>query len=124
MIYTVKDFFIRHQKSLGLRLICSEEGFSRRIKKPQVHRPGLSLTGNIKSNKPSRILVFGRGEIQYLKELDKNIRYERLKDVLTSSIPCVVLSKNYAPLREIKHICEKEKIPLFSSSISTLELIS
>ena len=123
-MYTVKDFYLKHEKNLKLKFICGKKGFNRKIKKPEVHRPGLSLTGYIKSNRPSRMLIFGKGELQYLRELEKSVRYERLKTILTKFTPCVIIARGYQPLKEIKDICALENIPLFRSSIRTLELVS
>ncbi|MBN2479406.1 MAG: HPr kinase/phosphorylase [Parachlamydiales bacterium] len=123
-MYNVKDLYLKHQDILALKIIAGEKGLFRKIKKPEVHRPGLSLTGYLKSYKPSRILIFGRGELQYLKELKKSERQQRLETILTKSTPAVILARRYMPPVEIKKICESQNIPLFCSSMPTMQLIS
>ena len=50
----------------------------RRIQVPEAHRPGLSLSGYLKGHAGKRILIFGKVEIEYLRDLDPNVRIERL----------------------------------------------
>ncbi len=123
-MYTVKDLFLKHKDNLELKVVAGKKGLNRRIKKPEVHRPGLSLTGYIKSYRPSRILIFGKGELQYLRELEKDVRFDRLKAISSKSTPAVIIARNYKPLKEIKIICEEENIPLFCAPMPTLTLIS
>jgi len=124
MTFSIEDLYSKYKDGLFLKVIVGENGFFKKIKKPEVHRPGLCLTGYIKSFDPSRILIFGNEDLQYLKDLDKITRYQRLEKVLTSKTPCIIISKNLPVLKEILEICKKEKIPLFSSSLETISLIS
>ncbi len=123
-MYTIKDLYSSYGKSLGLDLVAGEAGVKRKIRKPEVHRPGLSLTGFIKNYKSSRILIFGKGEIEYLRGLDNSIRKKRLDDILTSRTPAVIVARRYNPPKELKMICEKASIPLFRASMATMGLIS
>ncbi|NGX63941.1 MAG: HPr kinase/phosphorylase [Candidatus Anoxychlamydiales bacterium] len=123
-MYRVEDFYNKHAKNLQLNLYAGKKGLKKRIRKPEVHRPGLSLAGYIKNYKPFRILTFGRGEIQYLKELDSKLRIKRLKDILTKDTPAVVVARKYIPLKELKVICDENSIPLFRSSLDTMDLIT
>ncbi|NGX33931.1 MAG: HPr kinase/phosphorylase [Candidatus Anoxychlamydiales bacterium] len=124
MIYRVEDFYKKHKNSLKLELFAGEKGLKKRIKKPEVHRPGLSLTGYIKNYKSYRILVIGKGEIQYLKELDPKKRLIRLREILTKDTPAVIISKKITPLKELKIVCDQHSIALFGSDIETMALIS
>lgn len=123
-MYKVQDLFEQHQKKLQLELLAGRGGLYRRIKKPEVHRPGLSLTGYMKSFVRSRVFVFGKGEVQYLKELSPEIRINRLQSILTSSTPAVFLSRKMRPIKELLTICEKHNISLFRSGKDTLDLFS
>jgi HPr kinase/phosphorylase len=123
-MYTVNDLYKAHGKNLGLLLVAGKNGLRRRIKKPEVHRPGLSLTGFLKSFKSFRILIFGKGEIEYLRGLNSNIRLERLKKILTPTTPAVIVARKYSTPKELKMLCEQKRIPLFRSSMPTMGLIS
>lgn len=123
-MYLIDDLYSQHKRSLGLELLAGEKGLNRPIKRPEVNRPGLSLTGNIKNYAAMRILIFGKVEIEYLKELSKEVRIKRLKSILTASTPAVIVARRYKPPKELLEICHKNAIPLFSSNLVTMSLVS
>lgn len=123
-MYTVKDFFEKYGKSLSLELFAGEGGISRPIPLPEVQRPGISLSGYIRHHAGQRILIFGKIEILYLRDLDQKTRVERLSGILTGRVPAVIVARRLRPPKELIQICEKEGIPLFRSSISTTNLMS
>jgi len=122
-MYTVEKFYIKYRDILGLKLLVGQKGLNKCIKKPEVHRPGLSLTGYIKNYKSFRILIFGKGENQYLNKLKENIKNIRLKNV-TKDAPAVIVAHNIKPLKELITICEENNIPLFTAEMETMALIS
>ena len=124
MAYLVEDLYKRHGERLGLELVAGRAGQSRRIKVPEAHRPGLSLSGYLKSHADKRILIFGRVEIEYLRDLDPKVRIEHLKPILTDQTPAVIVARRYRPPKELHHICEKNNIPLFRANMSTMNLLS
>lgn len=123
-MYLVETFFNCHGKRLGLELVAGASGIKRPIKVPEVHRPGLSLAGYLKGHAAKRILVIGRLEIQYLRDLDPEVRVDRLKGILSVVVPAVIVTRNYRPPKELCLLCEKNKIPLFRTSASTMHLLN
>ncbi len=123
MFYSVETFFRCHGERLGLELVAGARGIKREIKLPEVHRPGLSLAGYLKSYAGKRILTFGRVEIQYLRDLDPKLRVERLKAILTKSTPAVIVARHFRPPKELQILCEENNIPLFRTHMSTMNLI-
>ncbi|MBA3237351.1 MAG: HPr kinase/phosphorylase [Parachlamydiaceae bacterium] len=123
-MYLVETFFKCHGKRLGLELVAGDQGIKRPIKVPEVHRPGLSLAGYLKGHAAKRILVIGRVEIEYLRDLDPEVRVERLKGILSVVVPAVIVTRNYRPPKDLCLICEKNKIPLFRTNVSTMHLLS
>ncbi len=123
-MFTVKELFEKYGSALVLEIISGEKGLSRKIKLPEIERPGLGLAGYIKGNSEKRVLVFGRIEMGYLKELDQKTRYERLKGVLFPKVPAVILARNFKPPKELIEICEDVGIPLFRTPLRTTTLLS
>lgn len=123
-MYLVKHLFEQHGKELGLSLLAGKKGLLRRIKKAEVHRPGLSLTGFLKGFTPARIVILGKQEIEFLKELTSEVRRERLLAVLLASTPAVILSRTLEPPQELIEICEERKIPLFRATTTATHLLS
>jgi HPr kinase/phosphorylase len=123
-MYLVKDLYERHAKRLGLQLLAGKSGMDRRIKVPEAHRPGLSLCGYLKGHAEKRILIFGKVEIEYLRDLDPDVRVNRLEAILKAPTPAVIVARRYRPPKELRAICEKNHLPLFRTSISTMNLLS
>ena len=123
-MYLVEHFYEQHGKSLGLNLMAGRNGLFHRIKKAEVHRPGLSLTGYLKGFVFSRILVVGKQEIKYIKELDAKTRKERLSAILTPATPAVIASFGFKLPKEIIALCEEKEIPLFQANIAATSLVS
>ena len=123
-VYLIQYLYEQHRKDLGLVLVAGTSGLSRRINKPEVHRPGLSLTGYLKGYVGTRILVMGKQEIEFLRGLDSKVRKERLGAILTSSTPAVIVAKGGLPSKELIEICEKKGVPLFQASSNATNLLS
>jgi HPr kinase/phosphorylase len=123
-MYLVQHFYEQHGKCLGLVPIVGSSGFQRSINKPEVHRPGLSLSGYLKGYVAARILVFGRQEIDYLREADSKMREMRLQSILTPSTPAVIVARGCKAPKEMVAICEKNRIPLFKAGLTATNLLS
>lgn len=123
-MYLVEDLYKRHGERLGLELIAGKSGMKRRIKVPEAHRPGLSLSGYLKNHAGKRILIFGKVEIEYLRHLDPRVRINRLESILSYPTPAVIVARRYRPPKELHLLCEKNNIPLLRASMTTMNLLS
>jgi HPr kinase/phosphorylase len=123
-MFRVEDLYIRHGERLGLELIAGKKGLKRRILVPEAHRPGLSLSGFLKSHARKRILIFGRVEIEYLRDLESSTRISRLEAILTPQTPAVIIARRYRPPKELWSVCEKKAVPLLRASMSTINVLS
>ena len=123
-MYLVEELYQKHGKTLGLELVAGLSGVKRRISVPEAHRPGLSLSGYLKNHARKRILIFGKVEVEYLRDLEKEVRIERLESILTHATPAVIVARRYLPPKELTELCEKYGIPLFRASMTTMNLLS
>jgi len=123
-MYFVQDLFEKHGEYLGLEIVAGKENLRRPVKLPEVHRPGLSLSGYSKGYVEDRILIFGNEEILYFKDLDRETRLERLKGILTPRTPAVIVGGKFRPPKELVNFCEEARIPLFRASMATMNLLS
>jgi HPr kinase/phosphorylase len=105
-MYIVQELFDKHGSGLGLKLIAGKEGMQRPIKLSEVHRPGLSLSGYLKNY------------------LDTELRRKRLEGILTLQIPAVIVAGRYRPPKELVSFCEDNGIPLFRTTMNTMNLLS
>jgi HPr kinase/phosphorylase len=121
-MYYVKDLYKKESSRLSLELVSGKQGLDRPIRVPESHRPGLSLSGYLKSHAEKRILIFGKVEIEYLRDLDSKTCIQRLEAILTPSTPAVIIARRYAPPKELKDLCDKHQLPLFKTQLSTMNL--
>jgi HPr kinase/phosphorylase len=123
-MYLVEDLFRQHGQALEMELVAGAGGLKRPIKVPDAHRPGLTLAGYLKSHSGKRVLVFGRVEIQYLRDLSPEVRVERLEAILEMPTPAVIVARRYNPPAELIRLCEARRVPLFRSSMTTMSLLA
>lgn len=122
--YKVKNLVDEHGRKLDLELLAGKNGLNHRILVPEAHRPGLGLAGYLKGHVAKRIVIFGKVEIEYLRDLSPSLRISRLKAILTLKTPAAIVARRYKPPHELLEVCEERGIPLFRSSLMTMSLIS
>lgn len=123
-MYTVEDLYKRHAKKLGLELVAGSEGIKREIKAPEAHRPGLALAGYFNHYASKRIAVFGKAELEYVKDLEPQACLQRLSVILDDVTPAVILARRYKPPKELEDLCIKRQIPLFRTRMTTTDVLS
>ncbi len=123
-MYSVQDLLDTYGERLGLKLIVGDKGVKRPIKVPEVHRPGLSLSGYLKNYVSQRILIFGNVETLYLKDLNKETRVERLRNIISDETPAVIVAGKYQPAKELAALCEEKEVPLFNTNMTTMNFLS
>ncbi|NGX57298.1 MAG: HPr kinase/phosphorylase [Chlamydiae bacterium] len=123
-MYTIQNLYDQHGQDLSLELVVGKRGMRRRIKVPEANRPGLGITGYLKNHASKRILVFGKVDIQYIRDLDSKTRIERLEAILSQDTPAVIVTRRYRSPKELLLICEKNGIPLFRTPMKTMNLLS
>lgn len=123
-MYLIKDLLEKHGKTLKLEVVAGHTGLKRPIRVPEVQRPGLSLAGYLRNYTSRRILIFGRMELLFLKEIEASLRYERIRAVFTDDTPAVIIARNYRPSKELLMAAEEKSIPLFRSDMPTMDLVS
>ena len=124
MKLTVQDLYDLHEGSLELEMTKAQEGMSRLIKGAHLQRPGLSLAGYTSGKKGNQILIFGKMELSYLRELSQSKRAERLGGVVTEGNPAVIVSRGLTPPRELLKQCQNVGVPLFRSPLQSMALMS
>ncbi|GAB4381238.1 MAG: HPr(Ser) kinase/phosphatase [Calditrichia bacterium] len=115
---TVGQFYTENCQKLKLQLLNSNAGFERLITTPELHRPGLALSGFLDVFTYDRIQILGNTEIQYLFSLPEAERRERLEKVLSYDIPCLIIMNNNDFPPELLSICTRRQICLFRTKFS------
>lgn len=120
---TVRDLFDTKKKDLALSLVTEPETMNKKLVSPHVNRPGLALAGYLEVFSSERVQVFGETEVRYLQSLAEEVLLNRIKDMFKTDIPCIIISKGLTLPPVIEHVANDLNIALFSSRLSTINLI-
>lgn len=123
---TILDFVNKWVDIVGsdLRCMAGRKGMNN-IVTHSINRPGLALSGRFVEFGKNRIQLFGRGEVKFLNDLDKDNKLKKVLDnFFQQEIACCVCShsKVQSPPQMFIEYCEKHHIPLFFSSFISSEL--
>jgi len=121
---SVGQFFALHEELLSLKLVAGAEGMDRQIKEGSVNRLGLALTGFHKFFAASRVQIIGKSEMAYLRSLDQSVRQERIREVFSKKIPCIIFARNIKPPAFFIEEAERYGVPIFRSQIKTIRLVN
>jgi HPr kinase/phosphorylase len=108
--------------TLGLVLHCGGVGLDRRIRSPEVVKPGLVLTGLQRAHGDA-IHVLGRAEHEYLSVRPLPEQRQILMDYVRSGVPCVVSCWGLAPLPILVELAAEHGVPVFTTIKPTGEFI-
>lgn len=121
---TVETAFRERKDYLMLTLLNSEEGLKRKISSAEIHRPGLALGGYLERFPYQRTQVLGQTEMAFLQSLSKEKLVAVLEKIFAYDIPWIIISKGIMPPSEMLAMADRKKTGIFSSRLSTTEVIS
>lgn len=121
---TVEEFFKTNERSLKLRLVGSDTGFSRKILEPSVNRPGLAISGFFTYFAYKRVQVLGNSELSFLEGLEPSICAARFSQLCTWDIPCLVVARGHKMRPELVQIANQAGISVFQTSMITMKFIN
>ncbi len=112
-------------KDLELEIIKKSSDFEEVfITNAEVNRPGIQLSGFYEQFPYKRLQIIGKTENLYLKSLDRELRYERLRGIMSYRIPCLVFSHDQDLPDDIVDLAGYYDRTLLRSKRSTTRLIS
>ena len=106
---------------LEVTAVAGKAGLSRTITVPRIQKPGLALAGWPEQLHPSRVLVLGGTEIEYLRENETNVRLDTMMD---SEPACVVVCRGLEVPGLLLRECEARGVPLLVSKLVTADFIA
>jgi HPr kinase/phosphorylase len=118
-----EDLYHDREYDLRLRLIAGSKGMRKRIRVSQVQKLGLACAGYTRFVQPFRVQVIGNTELSYLRTLSSEKREEAIRRVCGLRIACFIVSRNLEIPSLLVEECERKRIPLFQTELSTPELI-
>lgn len=112
------------KQELELELINEQADLNRLIVVPDLHRPGIELTGYFNFYPSERIQIMGKTELSFIDELDFNIKRSRIEPIFQDDTPCIILTRNLPEPKELLEVASEKRIPLLRTKLSTTHFIS
>jgi len=122
--FTVLDMIkidLKEHNSLDLTCIGGRKGLAREITLPDVNRPVGAMMGYYDDFAFNRIQVFGRGEVSFLRRLEKEGDFTNVRAFFDHPLPCCVFTHGLHPGREFHEIAEKSMCPVLQTSLGTAD---
>ena len=120
---SISEFYESMKEELQLNLVAGKEGLKRRIRWPEINRPGLALAGYFDYFAWRRVQILGKVEITYLRSLEPRVSRARIAQILSRNIPCMIVARRYRVPQELVEEADRLKAPLFRSPLITVDLI-
>ncbi len=120
---TVKDLYKDNRKRLSLELLNGEISFAKILDEPDLHRPGLALSGFVDVFTFSRVQVLGNTEHEYLQTLAAAVRAKAISKLLSFDIPCIIITESNVPDRRLLEEATRRGISVFRSPFKTTRLM-
>ncbi len=116
---TVGQFLKVGRDRLGLELAAGQAGVERVIIEPMTHRPGLALSGFYEHFAWKRIQVVGMAEYAYLSSMPEALRIQRVEELFSKRIPCLVFTRGKRVFPEVLRVAERDGVAVLRSSMVT-----
>ncbi len=127
VVYSVKLSELVHDFNL-VEVFLPKKSDQIKICTAEINRPGLNLAGFYSCFQPTRIQIIGKMETEYLKNLNSNLRKNRLKQLCEKKIPAIVVANGCEIFQELFEAAKEFEIPLLKTdectSSFTADLIS
>ena len=117
----VRGFFCHYGSDLQMSLHSPEEDLDTSIAESGIHRPGLAMAGYTKVYSSEQVQVVGHTEWNYLESLGPEGRRKVFESLSVFKAPMWVVTHAQEPHEELRDMCHKLHIPLFSTTLHTYE---
>ncbi|MFH1807900.1 MAG: HPr(Ser) kinase/phosphatase [Pseudomonadota bacterium] len=124
MTIRVEELARDREFNLDLHQLAGATGLDRVIDHTRVQKYGLALAGFTGFVHRRRVQILGNTEISYLRSLDVEARRRACDTFAGLGLACVVVTKGLTVPPELREACERETVPLFSSTLLTSAFIS
>jgi HPr kinase/phosphorylase len=113
------DIDLKEHNSLNLHCIGGRKGMTREISIPDLNRPMGAIMGFYEDFAHRRLQLFGRGEVSYLRKLEKEGKTDTIEQLFSYSVPCCIFTHNLIPHKEFFEIAEAAQCPILQTDLGT-----
>lgn len=119
----VRYLYEHMHEDLDLEILAGEKGMDRAIRIARIQKPGLALAGYFDQLHRERVQILGASELSYLQTLDQDLANERLDQLCSAGVSCLIIAKRLEAPLTLPGLCELHELPLFRSPEITSSLI-
>ena len=116
---SVREFYESFKEPLKMELVAGESGLDNTIRERSLNRPALAMVGFFKAFAAKRIQLLGAGEMAFIREKGVAEQTRIMTEILKRKVPCLIISRNLAPSKELCKLAEKYKTPIIRSPLKS-----
>ena len=116
---TVREFYDSFREPLQMEIVAGEAGLDKSIRERSLNRPALALVGFFTAFASKRIQLLGAGEMVFLREKKPKEEAAIMSAILERKVPCLIVSRNFAPSKTLKELANTYKTPLIRSPLKS-----
>jgi len=119
----VRTLYEHNREDLELEILAGFDGLDRNIKASRIQKPGLALAGFLDQLHGERVQILGQTELSYLETLDAGLAEDRLEQLCSANVSCLIVTKGLAPPSALPTFCNQFRLTLFRTPCTTSNLI-
>ncbi len=117
VVFSVEEF----AKALEMTVFCEGRGRIP-LNSSDISRPGLQLAGHFDYFTFDRIQMLGNGEMHFILEMGPTMLQNRMEELCSYDIPCIICSRGHIPPQELRETAQKQGIPVLGSTHTSTKL--
>jgi HPr kinase/phosphorylase len=122
-VLAVSAFFENTREALTLEALNDITEGQLPIIVPDIHRPGLALSGFMQNFLNERIQILGETEILYLTTRPARERKRDIENLFTVPLVCIIITRELELPKELRDLALQNQVPLFRTSMLTTPFI-
>ncbi|MDH3215553.1 MAG: HPr(Ser) kinase/phosphatase [Candidatus Krumholzibacteria bacterium] len=122
-VLSVKEFFEAKNDVFALETLGDSLEGPLPIIAPDIHRPGLALTGFMQNFLNERIQILGETEILYLNTRNSGERRRDIENLFSMPLVCIIVTRQLEVPEDLVALATKRGVPLLRTSMFTTPFI-
>lgn len=120
---SVREFYENKQEAFSLEQLNGVVESPLAITAPDIHRPGLALTGFMQNFLNERIQILGETEILYLNTRTAGERRRDLENLFTVPLVCIIITRRLEVPADLTELATSHNVPLLRTGMLTTPFI-
>ena len=121
--FSVKELFEETRELLSLELLNEILESPLQITLPDIHRPGLALTGFMQNYLNERIQVLGETEILFINTRTEKDRRRAVENLFSVPLVCIIVTRGLEVPPDLTKYASEHGVPLLRSKMLTTPFI-